>query len=66
MSAASGWQAGELRVRMAVHVGAAQSRDGNYFGPTLNRTARLMSTAWGGQVLCSGPAADLAATIRPR
>ncbi len=65
LSAEAGWQAGELRVRMAVHVGAAQTRDGNYFGPTLNRTARLMSTAWGGQVLCSGTAADLAAEHLP-
>lgn len=60
-----GWRTGELRVRMAVHAGAAQTRDGNYFGPTLNRTARLMSTAWGGQVVCSATAAQLAVDQLP-
>jgi class 3 adenylate cyclase len=49
-----------LRVRMAVHAGAAEPRGDNYFGPTLNRTARLLSLGWGGQVLCSQAAADLA------
>lgn len=49
-----------LRVRMAVHAGAAEPRGDNYFGPTLNRTARLLSLGWGGQVLCSQAAAGLA------
>jgi DNA-binding SARP family transcriptional activator len=49
-----------LRVRMAIHAGAAEPRGGNYVGPTLNRTARLLSLGWGGQVLCSQAAADLA------
>lgn len=49
-----------LRVRMAVHAGAAEARDDSWFGPTLNRTARLMALAAGGQVLCSQAAADLA------
>ncbi|HUR73950.1 MAG TPA: AAA family ATPase, partial [Sporichthya sp.] len=46
-----------LRVRMAVHSGPAQRRAGNYFGPTLNRAARLMAAGAGGQVLCSQAAA---------
>lgn len=50
-----------LKVRMGVHVGAVERRAGNFFGPTLNRTARLMSVAGGGQVLCSAIAAGLAA-----
>jgi predicted ATPase/class 3 adenylate cyclase len=54
------WQGGELRVRMALHVGAAQERDGTWFGPTLNRTARLLALGAGGQVLCSQAATDLA------
>jgi predicted ATPase/class 3 adenylate cyclase len=49
-----------LKVRMAVHAGAAERRAGNWFGPTLNRTARLMATAAGGQVVCSHVAAELA------
>src|SRR5829696_130377 len=42
-----------LRVRMALHTGAAEERDGDYFGPPLNRVARLLSAAHGGQVLLS-------------
>jgi len=39
-----------LRVRMAVHVGNAQERDGDYFGPVLNRCTRLMAAAAGHRV----------------
>ncbi len=46
-------QIGPLKVRMALHTGAAQERDGDYFGPPLNRAARLLSAAHGGQVLLS-------------
>ncbi len=45
-------------VRMAIHAGVAEERDGDYFGPPLNRVSRLLSLASGGQVLMSGPAAD--------
>jgi predicted ATPase len=48
-----------LRVRIALHVGAAQERDGDYFGPPVNRIARLLSAAHGGQVLLSLPAQEL-------
>ncbi len=48
-----------LRVRMAINTGTADERDGDYFGPTLNRVARLLSLGHGGQVLLSGIAADL-------
>ncbi|MGH8991825.1 MAG: BTAD domain-containing putative transcriptional regulator [Acidimicrobiia bacterium] len=48
-----------LRVRMAVHAGTAEHRAGNWFGPTLNRAARLLATGAGGQVLCSQVAAEL-------
>lgn len=48
-----------LGVRMAIHVGTADERDGDYFGPAVNRVARLMSLGHGGQVLLSGVAADL-------
>jgi class 3 adenylate cyclase len=36
---------GPLRVRMALHTGAVESRDDDYFGPPLNRVARLLSAA---------------------
>ncbi len=42
-----------IRVRMGLHTGTAQLRDGDYFGPTLNRTARLTDAGHGGQVLLS-------------
>ncbi len=48
-----------LKVRMAVHVGHAEERSGDYFGPTVNRAARLLAIGYGGQVLVSGAAADL-------
>jgi predicted ATPase/class 3 adenylate cyclase/DNA-binding CsgD family transcriptional regulator len=40
-------------VRMGLHTGAAVERDRNYFGTEVNRAARLMSLAHGGQVLVS-------------
>src|SRR5205085_16168 len=51
LSAADSGPAGTLRVRMAMHTGAAQARGDDYFGPTLNRTARLLATAHGGQIV---------------
>jgi class 3 adenylate cyclase len=42
-----------LAVRMGLHTGLAELRDGDYFGPPLNRAARLMSAGHGGQVLLS-------------
>jgi predicted ATPase/class 3 adenylate cyclase len=52
-------QTGALRVRMGVHAGEAAMREGDYFGPTLNRAARIMSAGHGGQVLLSAAAAAL-------
>jgi predicted ATPase/class 3 adenylate cyclase len=48
-----------LRVRMALHMGAAEERDGDYFGPPVNRVARLLSAGHGGQVLLSLPTQEL-------
>ena len=50
---------GPLRVRMGLHTGVAEERGGDYYGPVLNRAARLMGVAHGGQVLCSQTTADL-------
>jgi predicted ATPase/class 3 adenylate cyclase len=44
---------GPIEVRMAIHTGVAAATDGDYFGPTLNRVARLMSLAYPGQVIVS-------------
>lgn len=50
-----------IRVRMAVHSGACEERDGDYFGPPVNRVARLEATAHGGQIVVSGTTAGLVA-----
>jgi predicted ATPase/class 3 adenylate cyclase len=42
-----------LRVRMAVHSGEPLERGGDYFGPVVNRVARLTNAAHGGQILAS-------------
>jgi predicted ATPase len=43
-----------LRVRAAIHTGTTDERDGDYFGSTVNRVARLLVIGHGGQVLVSG------------
>ena len=54
------WPAGlGLRVRVAVHSGEAFERDGDYYGPTLNRAARVRALAAGGQVLVTHATAEL-------
>jgi predicted ATPase/class 3 adenylate cyclase len=42
---------GRLRVRIALHAGEAEQRGADYFGSAVNRTARLLYAAWGGQIL---------------
>jgi predicted ATPase/class 3 adenylate cyclase len=42
-----------FRVRMGLHAGTATPRDGDFFGPSVNRAARVMSAANGGQILAS-------------
>jgi class 3 adenylate cyclase len=48
-----------FRVRMALHTGNADERDGDYFGPPLNRCARLLATGHGGQIIVSSATAQL-------
>jgi LuxR family transcriptional regulator, maltose regulon positive regulatory protein len=59
---ASGLPAGQpLRVRMALHSGAAEARAGDYLGPALNRLARLLAAGHGNQILLSRASAELVA-----
>jgi predicted ATPase/class 3 adenylate cyclase len=51
---------GPLRVRMAIHAGTAESREGDFFGQALNRDARILAIGHGGQILLSAVAAALA------
>src|SRR5713101_7587446 len=48
-----------LNVRIVLHTGTAETREGDYFGPTLNRIARLLAVGHGGQVLLSQSTHDL-------
>jgi TolB-like protein/class 3 adenylate cyclase/Tfp pilus assembly protein PilF len=52
-------EAAKLRVRMALHSGAVELRDGDYFGAPLNRVARLLAAGHGGQTLLSESTHDL-------
>ena len=54
-----------LRVRMGLHSGEAEYRDGDYFGAALNRAARIMSAAHGEQVLLSTATAELVSSGLP-
>jgi len=49
-----------LRVRMGLHTGEADYRDGDYYGTAVNRAARLMAVGHGGQIVCSQSTAELA------
>jgi class 3 adenylate cyclase len=55
-----------LRVRMAIHTGEAEARDGDFFGPAVNRTARLRALAYGGQVLLSSTTEGVVYNRLPR
>ena len=48
-----------IRVRMGLHTGQAEHRAGDYYGPALNRAARIMSVGHGRQVLLSAATAEL-------
>src|SRR6187549_1286745 len=52
-----------LKVRMGIHTGEAEERDGDYFGSPVNRAARLMSAAPGGQIVVSDATAAVAGTV---
>jgi hypothetical protein len=49
----------DLRVRVALHTGEAHERAGDFFGPALNRAARLRSLARGGTIVLSQATAEL-------
>jgi predicted ATPase/class 3 adenylate cyclase/Tfp pilus assembly protein PilF len=54
-----------LRVRCGLHAGVVERRDNDCFGAAVNRAARIMSTAHGGQVLLSQAVVDLLHGLLP-
>ena len=54
-----------LRVRCGLHLGADQRRDEDFFGPSVNRAARIMGAAHGGQVLLSEAVAGVVRSVLP-
>jgi len=54
-----------LRLRMALHSGTADLRSGDYYGPEVNRCARLRAVGHPGQVLLSNTAAALVRSALP-
>jgi predicted ATPase/class 3 adenylate cyclase/DNA-binding winged helix-turn-helix (wHTH) protein len=48
-----------IKVRMALHTGQCEQRESDFFGPTLNRVARLLAIGHGGQTLATRVVADL-------
>jgi len=59
LAAESFGETGPLRVRMGVHTCEVQYRDGDYYGSEVNRAARLMSVAHGGQIVVSAVTSGL-------
>jgi class 3 adenylate cyclase len=47
------------RVRMGMHTGEVEERDGDYFGPAVNRAARIMAAGHGGQLLVSAATSEI-------
>jgi predicted ATPase/class 3 adenylate cyclase len=54
-----------LRVRMALHTGEVEHRGNDYFGPPMNRVARVLGLAHGGQTLITQTTQHLLQSLLP-
>lgn len=54
-----------LRIRCGLHRGADERRDGDFYGREVNRAARIMGAAHGGQILVSQAVADAVRSAPP-
>lgn len=57
---------GAIRVRIGLHTGEAEHRDDDYFGPSLNRVARVLSSGHGGQILMTQATYELVRDALPK
>lgn len=55
-------EVGEVRVRIGLHAGQVEKQGNDYFGPIVNRAARVMGAAWGGQIIIT-PEAKVCANL---
>lgn len=55
----------QLKLRGGLHFGTVERRDNDFFGPPVNRAARIMGVAHGGQILVSKALADRLAARLP-
>jgi predicted ATPase/class 3 adenylate cyclase len=56
---------GLVKVRMGLHTGESQEREGDYYGVEVNRAARIMGLGYGGQILLSETTATLVRKLMP-
>lgn len=63
--AAEPWTAVAIKIRIGIHTGEAEIRDGTYYGVALNHTGRVRSLGRGGQTIVSRITAELARTAVP-
>ena len=54
-----------LALRCGLHAGPGEARDNDWFGPEVNRAARIMAAAHGGQMLVSQVVAQQLQTVLP-
>jgi predicted ATPase len=59
------WPPGGLLVRAGLHTGGVDERDGDWFGPVVNRAARIRALAANAGVLCSDATAALVRDALP-
>jgi predicted ATPase/class 3 adenylate cyclase len=65
--AAEAWPTGaELRLRMALHSGEADLREGHFYGTAVYRCARLLAAGHGGQILVSQATEQLGGDLLPK